>query len=157
MRLPVHSRDTLLQILRAEATLLQGGRRPTNRALARLTGLPEARVRELLFWRNQLTSLDRLAELGLPIVAGPTPDEPEHFAEVAIMTDQVHQLLPRLPERDAEVLRRRFGLDGRPTETLEEIGQRLGLTRERIRQIEHKALKRLSREAEPLREFVDGV
>jgi RNA polymerase sigma factor (sigma-70 family) len=154
IRLPVHSREALNAILRAEAVLLAQGKRPSNRALSKVTSLSEARVKELLSWRNRMSSLDRMIELGVPLVELDRSEEsPEHFAEIAVLVDQVSELVGSLSERDADVIRRRFGLEGRPVETLDQIGKRRGVTRERIRQIEERALRQLRSQAEALHDF----
>jgi RNA polymerase sigma factor (sigma-70 family) len=154
VRLPVHSRDDLKQLLRVEAALSQEGRRPTPSVLAGATGLPESKVRHLLSWRSKLESIDRLADLGV-ILPAATFDEPADRAELAIMMNEVDAVVAHLPEREAEILRRRFGLEGRLPETLEQIGRDLGLTRERVRQLESKGLRKLARDAAGLRDFVE--
>lgn len=158
VRLPVHSREALNQILKAESQLLSRGEHPTNEALASACALPEEKVRDLLKWRSRLTSLDRLVDLGHPSVDvdRTLEDNPEHFAEIAMLASAIHHALDQLPERESDILRRRFGFDGMPVETLEEIGLRYNLTRERVRQLESKALSRLKPLTISLHDFAEG-
>jgi RNA polymerase primary sigma factor len=157
VRLPVHSREALNHILGIEARLLARGDHPTIQQLAAECEMPEEKVRQLLSWRNRLTSLDRLTELGAPDIDRDRSfeDEPEHFAELALLVDRIHGALDQLPVRQAEVIRMRFGLEGRPRQTLEEIGELLGVTRERVRQIEVRALKKLKLSTPQLESYAE--
>jgi RNA polymerase primary sigma factor len=142
VRLPVHARDTLNKILKAEAMILSAGDRPTIEAIAKASEIPVPTVRNLLSWRNRLTSLDLLIELGGrgADFDRTKEDDPEHFVEITLFNDAMHTAVQRLPPKEADIIRRRFGLDGAPVETLEQIGLTYNVTRERIRQIESKAL-----------------
>ena len=147
VRLPVHARDTLNKILKSEASILSTGDRPTIEAIAEMSEIPVPTVRTLLSWRSRLTSLDQLIELGGrgADVDRTKNDDPEYFAEVALFNDAMHTAVNRLSSKEADIIRRRFGIDGQPIETLEQIGDSYNLTRERIRQIEAKALVTLRR------------
>ena len=146
IRIPVHVVETLNKIMRARRELSQVlDREPKVEELAVKVGLPVERVDEIMRISQQPVSLetpigeDAENELGdlIPDISAPAPAD---VAAQASMRDQVDRALSHLSARERRVLELRFGLtDGRPR-TLEEIGGELHLTRERIRQIERKAL-----------------
>ena len=162
IRVPVHMIEHLRQLYRASQELQQElGRRPTPDEIATHMELPLDRVRWMLQVSQRPLSLQRPvgedddAELGAFIEDrnAPTPIE---IANERWLADEVERVVRSLPSREAQIVRLRFGLlDGR-TYTLEEIGQKYGLTRERIRQIERVALHRLRhpRRSRRLREYV---
>jgi RNA polymerase primary sigma factor len=162
IRVPVHMIEHLRGLYRASQELQQKlGRRPTPDEIATQMELPLDRVRWMLQVSQRPLSLQRPvgededAELGSFIEDrnAPTPVE---IANERWLTDEVERVLRSLPSREAQIVRMRFGLQDGRTYTLEEIGQKFGLTRERIRQIERVALHRLRhpRRSRRLREYV---
>jgi RNA polymerase primary sigma factor len=149
IRLPVHIIESLNRLNRERRTLAaELGRTPTIRELADRLQVPTAKVRLLLEAARTPTSLD--APLGdeseattsdlIPDVGKATPEEAAIASDLA---DSVERAMAPLSEREREVLRLRFGL-GTPREhTLDEIGRRLSLTRERVRQIQAKAMEKI--------------
>jgi RNA polymerase sigma factor (sigma-70 family) len=151
VRLPVHAYEVLSRLRQAELDLWQQhGRSPTEAELAAAVGLTTTRLREIRRASRDLISLDRpVGEDGdttlgalMADVDAPGPDE-RLLADATM--GLIEAALASLRPRDREVLERRFGLAGRRPQTLEEIGSDFGLTRERIRQIELRALDRLAR------------
>ena len=149
IRIPVHVVETLNKIMRARRELGQElNREPTVEEIATKVELPISRVTEILQMSNEPVSLETPIgeegenELGDLIQDNKAP-APADVAAQSSMTQEIERVLENLSDRERRVLRLRFGLaDGRPR-TLEEIGGELSLTRERIRQIERKALNRL--------------
>ena len=161
VRLPVHAFDALRKLLRTEREIASAGIRPTVARVAQRTGVPIKQAKELLEWRNGVDSLNRLVASGnaelYELLRGPDTSEPELLVEQLMLADAVDNAVRTLDPRERDIIRRRFGLDGRDGETLEEIGQCLGLTRERIRQIEAKAITKLRHpiRSQSLRDFVE--
>ncbi len=149
IRLPSHVVDKLFHIRRASAKLEDMlGREPTDQELAEETGLTALRVRKLLAASAKPASLDApLGEDGSNRVMDVVADEQAHtpYQQLAqnTDTDMVREVVKSLDEREATILKMRFGLDGASELTLEEVGQKFGLTRERIRQIQEIALRKL--------------
>jgi RNA polymerase sigma factor (sigma-70 family) len=149
IRLPSHLMDTLATLSRASATMLKAlGREPSARELADETGIPLHKVEAALRAAPDLVSLsaaigdDGDHELG-DLLADAEAATPFDVAAAAIESEDLHALLGHLDEREREILSLRFGLaDDKPL-TLDEVGRRFNLTRERIRQIEAKALTKL--------------
>lgn len=162
IRIPVHVVETLNKIMRARRELGQElNREPTVEEIAGKVDLPISRVTEILQMSNEPVSLETPIgeegenELG-DLIQDNTAPAPADIAAQSSMTEEIERVLLNLSERERRVLRLRFGLaDGRPR-TLEEIGGELSLTRERIRQIERKALNRLriDKEVGELRELL---
>ncbi|MDQ1618243.1 MAG: polymerase primary sigma factor [Actinomycetota bacterium] len=149
IRLPVHVNEEVAKVARARRELLQRlNRTADNDEIAEHTGLTSARVAELSRLGRDPVSLDapvgdeddtRFGDLLVDIGGVSTEQSVEHQA----MVNQLNELVDILPEREATIVRMRFGLyDGNPR-TLDEIGRALGLTRERIRQLEKLALAKL--------------
>ena len=149
IRLPVHVVEHQQRASRAERELLaRTFRDPTVAEIAQEARLPEERVAMVRDLPRTVTSLDRPvgededASLG-DLVAAPAED-PLAELEVSLRNEALEQALEELPERDAEVLRLRFGLGDEEPKTLTDIAKTLGVSRERVRQIEATALRRLS-------------
>ena len=157
IRIPVSVAERERKVARAEQALAAGlGRQPTDAEVARAAKLPLAKVREAHEAARTVVSLEapvgREAQATLgELVPAEAPELAEEL-HLSLRADALHAALERavrvLPEREREVVRLRYGIDGGEPMTLEEIGRRFGLTRERIRQIEVEALKRLARERE---------
>jgi RNA polymerase primary sigma factor len=147
IRLPVHVVDALNRIGAAQRALVRElGRDATPEELAPRVHMPPERVRKLLGAGMPLVDLDMPvghdAELGMLI-----PDRATRSPEAAVVDDDLHEhvdwLLGSLADRERQVVAWRFGVDDGRVRTLEAIGQRLGISRERVRQIEKRALERL--------------
>ncbi len=157
-RLPLH-RLPLLSAVRRERTayMEKTGREPSAGELAEILGVAPAKVLSLLAVARRPSSLNAPvgsdpaseATLGDFIADDEAPDPVAKCLGSASATD-IKRLLERLTPREADVLRQRYGLDDGEPRTCEEIGRRYGLTRERVRQIQDKALRRLRNEYEEL-------
>jgi len=149
IRLPSHLMDTLATLSRSSAAMLKTlGREPSAQELADDTGIALAKVEAALRAAPDLVSLsagigdDGDNELG-DLLSDPAAATPFDAAAAVIESEDLHALLGHLDQREREILWLRFGLaDDKPL-TLDEVGQRFNLTRERIRQIEAKALTKL--------------
>jgi RNA polymerase sigma factor (sigma-70 family) len=149
IRLPSHLMDTLATLSRASSTMLKLlGREPSAAELADETGIPLAKVHAALRAAPDLVSLsaavgdDADHELG-DLLTDPAAKTPFEIAAATIERDDLRALLEQLGEREREILALRFGLRDDQPLTLDEVGRRFNLTRERIRQIEAKALTKL--------------
>ena len=149
IRIPVHMVETINKYIRVSRQLLQElGRDPTPEEIAHRMGLSVARVREIMKISQEPVSLETpIGEEEDTHLSDFIEDEaaldPADAASMLLLKEQISEVLTTLAPREAEVLRLRFGLvDGR-SRTLEEVGQNFGVTRERIRQIEAKALRKL--------------
>jgi RNA polymerase primary sigma factor len=149
IRMPVHIVERMQKMNRAERTLwMELGREPTLEEIAEEASLPVEQAREVRAAARASASLDQPvgdqedATFG-DFVAGDDP-LPEERVEVALRSRALAVALQALPERERHVLVLRYGLVDQEPKTLEEIGRRLGLTRERVRQIELESLRRLS-------------
>src|SRR6266516_4004371 len=159
IRIPVHILERETKIARAERELVaQLERQPTDEEIAKRSKLPIKQVREVRKAARAVTSLDRPigdendASLG-DVIGGEEHDFDEEI-HVGLTEDTLRRAVQALPEREQDVLKLRYGMNGDPEpKSLDEIGRRLGLTRERVRQIEAQALERLAvnREIEALR------
>lgn len=161
IRLPVHVVERQQRVSRAERTLLARlGREPTDEEIAAQSRLPVERVAEVRELPRTVTSLDRPVgedgdtSLG-ELIADDDAEEPTADLELSLREDLLGRALAELPERERIVLESRYGLGDNQPETLQEVGRKLGVTRERVRQIERQALDRLARarEAEALRDL----
>ena len=149
IRVPVHMGDQINKLLRVSSAMAQDlGRDPTLDELAeRLETEPE-RVAELIEISRRPVSLEEPtneeqdAEIGDFIEDDSSPSPPQLVAD-QLLREQVTQLLDRLPEREGYILRLRYGLQDGRVHTLEEVGKEIGVTRERVRQLEAQALNRL--------------
>jgi len=149
IRIPVHMVETINKLIRVSRQLLQElGREPTPAEIAERMGLPEDRVREILKIAQEPVSLETPigeeedSHLGDFIEDQEAP-APAEAASYLMLKEQLEDVLDTLTPREEKVLRLRFGLDDGRARTLEEVGQVFGVTRERIRQIEAKALRKL--------------
>jgi RNA polymerase primary sigma factor len=149
IRLPSHLMDTLATLSRCSAVMLKTlGREPTSRELADETGIPLSKVEAALRAAPDLVSLsaaigdDGDNELG-DLLSDPAAATPFDVAAAAIESEDLRALLNHLDDREREILSLRFGLSDDKPLTLDEVGRRFNLTRERIRQIEAKALTKL--------------
>ncbi|MFL6006284.1 MAG: sigma-70 family RNA polymerase sigma factor [Gaiellaceae bacterium] len=150
IRMPVHIVERLQKMNRAERTLWpQLGRQPTLEEIAEEANLPIAQAHEVKAAARASTSLDQPvgdqedAVFGDFVAGdGPLPDEQ---VEVTLRSEALKQALSALPWRERQVIILRYGLVDSEPKTLEEIGRRLGLTRERVRQVEVESLRRLSK------------
>jgi RNA polymerase primary sigma factor len=149
IRLPVHVGDKLLHMRRASMRLQEVlGREPTDEELAGELGITALRVAQLRTASARPASLD--APIGddetnrfSEIVQDDKADTPYEQLEDKTNTDMIREMVGLLPDREATILRYRFGLEGDNEKTLEEVGEKFGVTRERIRQIQNIALNKL--------------
>ena len=149
IRLPVHAGDTLARLQKARARLeLKLGRPATLAELSAEVEMPEDKVTEALRFAAEPLSLseplreDGDAELG-DVVEDRSAESPFEVAATALLPEEINRLLAPLDEREREILKLRFGLDRGEPRTLEEVGEHFNLTRERIRQIEARAMSKL--------------
>ena len=149
IRIPVHMSEIINKTYRTSRTLLQElGREPTEQELADAMDMPVEKIREVLKISSDPISLDiPIGEEDDSRLGDFIKDEnvlgPEESASYSILRDQISKLLDTLTEREQRVLILRFGLTDGRTRTLEEVGKEFNVTRERIRQIEAKALRKL--------------
>ena len=163
IRIPVHMVETINKYIRISRQLLQElGRDPIPEEVAKHMGLSTARVREIMKIAQEPVSLETPigeeedSHLGdfIEDEAAPAPAEAASFM---LLREQLEEVLETLTDREKNVLRLRFGLEDGRSRTLEEVGQSFGVTRERIRQIEAKALRKLRHpsRSKVLRDFLE--
>jgi RNA polymerase primary sigma factor len=162
IRTPVHVAETINRVNRASKTLVQElGRSPTVAEIANEIGAPVEKVQIAMRCMHEPKSLDAPlgtegdSTLGDVLEDGRLPS-PLQTAIHTALSCETERLLETLTPREASVIRMRFGLGGAREHSLEQVGERFGVTRERIRQIEAKALGRLKLRAGDLRSFLDG-
>ncbi len=149
IRVPVHMVETINRMTRHQRQLtLELNREPTEEEIAARMKIPVEKVREIIKIAQDPVSLDTpIGEEEDSHLGDFIPDErnmsPEDFATNEILKDQISNVLMTLTDREEQVLKLRFGLIDGTCRTLEEVGQIFGVTRERIRQIEAKALRKL--------------
>lgn len=163
IRIPVHMVETINKLIRVSRQLVQQlGREPTAEEIAAEMGIAPEKVEEIHRIAQEPVSLETPigeeedSELGDFLEDKDIPS-PEEAAAQQLLREQLEEMLEELTDREREVLRLRFGLeDGHPY-TLEEVGRRFGVTRERIRQIEAKALRKLRHpsRSKKLRDYLD--
>ena len=149
IRVPVHMVETINKLSRYQRQLtLELNREPTDDELAKKMGMPVDKVREVIKIAQDPVSLETpIGEEDDSHLGDFVKDErsmsPEEYTIHEMLKDEISDVLLTLTEREEQVLRLRFGLDDGSCKTLEEVGQMFGVTRERIRQIEAKALRKL--------------
>ena len=149
IRVPVHMVETINKLSRYQRQLtLELNREPTDEELAKKMGMSTDKVREVIKIAQDPVSLETpIGEEEDSHLGDFVPDEsnmsPEDFTIHEMLKEEIGDVLLTLTEREEQVLRLRFGLDDGSPKTLEEVGQMFGVTRERIRQIEAKALRKL--------------
>jgi RNA polymerase primary sigma factor len=161
IRIPIHMLNTIKKSYFAAKQLTQDlGRDPSNEELSEQLGLPVSKVKEIVKLSQETTSLDTIVDKGnltrlADLIKDDTLTEP--FENVFSMTIQetIGDILSRLSEREMRIIQLRFGLTGENPLTLEETGKLLGITRERVRQIQEKATFKL-RGLRELRELKDA-
>ncbi|AIE60773.1 RNA polymerase sigma factor RpoD [Bacillus methanolicus] len=149
IRIPVHMVETINKLIRVQRQLLQDlGREPTPEEIAEDMDLTPEKVREILKIAQEPVSLETPigeeddSHLG-DFIEDQDATSPSDHAAYELLKEQLEDVLDTLTDREENVLRLRFGLDDGRTRTLEEVGKVFGVTRERIRQIEAKALRKL--------------
>jgi RNA polymerase primary sigma factor len=155
IRLPVHVADQVRRVVRSRRILAQKlNRDPTIAEIAKEAELPEKRVKELLELVEDPVSLETPVGDGDSLYSDLIEDEntqqPESATAERLQSVELREALERLEPRLRDVLERRFGLTGGNPQTLEHIGRELGITRERVRQLETRALKELRQTAPEL-------
>ena len=149
IRIPVHMVETINKLIRIQRQLLQElGKEPTPEQIAEKMEMPTENVREILKIAQEPVSLETPigeeddSHLG-DFIEDQEATSPAEHAAYELLKEQLEDVLDTLTDREENVLRLRFGIDDGRTRTLEEVGKVFGVTRERIRQIEAKALRKL--------------
>lgn len=163
IRIPVHMVETINKIIRAQRALTQKlGREPSPQEIAKEVNMPADKVREVLKISQEPVSLETpIGEEEDSHLGDFIPDDnepvPAEAAEYAVLKEQINEVLDTLTDREQKVLRLRFGLDDGRARTLEEVGKEFNVTRERIRQIEAKALRKLRHpsRSKKLKDYLD--
>jgi RNA polymerase primary sigma factor len=156
IRLPVHLVDKISKMRRTSMRLQEElGREPTDEELGEELGIAASRVAQMRMAAIRPASLD--APIGdedsnnfAEVVQDESADTPYEQLEEKTVTRMLQEMVKTLDPREATILRARFGLDGGPQKTLEEVGQKFGVTRERVRQIQNIALKKLRKMIEKM-------
>ena len=150
IRIPVHMVETINKMLRTQRRLTQElNREPTNEELAKEMEMDVEKILHIKKIKQETSSLDAAIREDEEdsVLADFIEDEdtpaPEESAKIQLLKEHVNEILDNLSEREQKIIRLRFGLEDGKTHTLEEVGKEFGVTRERIRQIEAKALSRL--------------
>ena len=164
IRIPVHMVETINKLTRIQRQLVQElGREPTAEEIAeKMDGMTPAKVREIQKISLEPVSLETpIGEEDDSHLGDFIEDEgamsPDDYASNELLKDELNEVLLELTDREEKVLRLRFGLDDGRTRTLEEVGREFNVTRERIRQIEAKALRKLKHpsRSKRLKDFLD--
>src|ERR1035437_8736809 len=156
IRLPVHLVDKISKMRRTAMRLQEEfGREPTDEELAEELGITSSRVAQMRMAAIRPASLD--APIGdedsnnfAEVVQDENADTPYQHLEGKTITKMLQEMVKTLDHREATILRSRFGLDGGTQKTLEEVGAKFGVTRERVRQIQNIALKKLRKMIEKM-------
>ncbi len=164
IRIPVHMIETINKLIRVSRQLVQEiGREPSNEEIAKKMDMPVSKVRKIIKIAQEPISLETPigeeedSHLGDFIEDKLMPSPPETVIHINLR-EQIEEALKSLTEREAKVLKMRFGLGDGNEHTLEEVGQQFKVTRERIRQIEAKALRKLKHpsRSKKLKSFTNG-
>jgi len=149
IRIPVHMVETMNKFMRVSRQMLQElGREPSVEELAKAMEMTEEKIRDIMKIAQDPVSIEtpigdeQDSKLG-DFIEDKEAIAPSKFAEAGLLREQLEEVLDTLTEREENVLRLRFGLEDGRARTLEEVGKEFGVTRERIRQIEAKALRKL--------------
>ena len=162
IRIPVHMVETINKLIRASRALVQElGREPTSSEIAEKMGLSREKVEEIQKIAQEPVSLEKPigeeedSQLGDFLEDKDLPN-PEEATARTILREQLEEMLNGISERERDVLRKRYCLENGKQQTLEEVGHHFGVTRERIRQIEGKALRKLRHpsKAKRLKDFL---
>ena len=161
IRIPVHMVENINKVNRSARDLVQKlGRDPTTEELAQETHMPVERIREIQRISREPVSMETPvgdeedSSLG-DFIRDDTTPHPADEAARTMLREQIREILSDLTEREQQVLRLRYGLDDDRSRTLEEVGRQLNVTRERIRQIEAKALRKLKRKNTRMRDYLE--
>jgi RNA polymerase primary sigma factor len=164
IRLPAHVSESLRKLDKARAEMRRElGEDPTLEQLAQRTGIATRKVVALLNTTQEPISLDmpvgdeENTSLGSLLYDKTSPDPQEELIDTE-MRDEIHSILSVLDEREQHIMRKRFGFDGEETYVLQQIGEELNISRERVRQIEAQALRKLRSAARKrrLRDYLQG-
>lgn len=163
IRIPVHMVETINKLLRTQRRLTQElNREPTNEEIAKEMEIDLDKVEHIMKIKQDISSLDASVRddeedsvLG-DFIEDEDTDSPEESATMQLLKNHVKEMLGMLSEREQKILKMRFGLEDGKSHTLEEVGQEFSVTRERIRQIEAKALTKLRKhkDAKKLHEYI---
>ena len=164
IRIPVHMVETINKMLRTIRRMTQEmGREPTNEEIAEEMEMEVEKIEHIQKIRQDISSLDAPvrdeeedSKLG-DFIEDEDSDTPEESATTQLLKEHVNVMLDILSPREQKILKMRFGLEDGRNHTLEEVGQEFGVTRERIRQIEAKALAKLrkNRDSRSLRDYIE--
>jgi len=164
IRIPVHMVETINKLMRTSRRLMQDlGREPTPEEVGSVMEMDPDKVRDILKISQNTTSLEAPVGSGEDesvlgdFIADDRQVSPYDATSIQMLRENVEEVLSALSDREAKVLRMRFGLSGNKMMTLEEVGRKFGVTRERIRQIEAKALRKLKHPSrrKKLQDFLD--
>lgn len=161
IRIPVHMVENINKVNRSARELVQRlGRDPTPDEIAKEAHMPVERIREIQRISREPVSMETPvgdeedSSLG-DFIRDDTTPHPADEAARTMLREQIREILSDLTEREQQVLRLRYGLDDDRSRTLEEVGRQLNVTRERIRQIEAKALRKLKRKNIRMRDYLE--
>ena len=164
IRIPVHMFETINKMLRTQRRLTQDlGREPSNEEIAKEMEMEVDKIDHIQKIRQEISSLDAPvrdeeedSKLG-DFIEDEDSATPEEAATTQLLKEHVNEMLDILSPREQKILMMRFGLEDGRGRTLEEVGREFGVTRERIRQIEAKALAKLrkNRESKPLKDYLE--
>ena len=149
IRIPIHMLNTIKKCYFVAKQLTQDlGRDPNEEELADYLGLPVCKVKEIMKLSQETTSLDTIVDDGnftrlSDLIKDDSTGEPFESAFSMTIQDNIENILSQLSEREMKIIQLRYGLDGKAPLTLEETGKLLGITRERVRQIQEKAAHKL--------------
>jgi len=157
IRIPVHMVETINKLVREQRNLLQElGQDPTPEQIAERMDMTPDKVREILKIAQEPVSEEDDSHLG-DFIEDEVIENPVDYTTRIVLREQLDEVLDTLTDREENVLRLRFGLDDGKMRTLEDVGKVFNVTRERIRQIEAKALRKLRQpsRSKPLRDFIE--